>query len=334
MIVQLEKNIDLKTLTDIEENVKGLDYQFTHVQTQYGRYMVCIGKKEIDLRQIGFQPGVLDIHRVSDPFKLVSTRWKVGKTQIDLGGETLIGNGHFQVMAGPCSIESEEQIDSTLSHLKEMGISIMRGGVFKPRSSPYSFRGLGIEGLKLWHEKAKANNIRIITEVMQVSQIKEMIDYVDVFQVGARNSQNFNLLDALGELDKPVLIKRGMSGTIEELLQSAEYIFSNGNEKIILCERGIRTYENAYRNTMDINAIAILKDRSHLPVVADPSHGIGLRKYVDKIALASVVSGADGIIMEVHECPEKAMSDGQQTLDYAQSSQLMQKIRKARELVL
>ncbi|HMQ07048.1 MAG TPA: 3-deoxy-7-phosphoheptulonate synthase [Saprospiraceae bacterium] len=334
MIVQLENNIDPKTLSDIEEKVKRLGYQFTHVHTQYGRYMVCIGKKEIDLRELGFLPGVLDIHRVSDPFKLVSTRWKVGKTQIDLGEKTLIGNGHFQVMAGPCSIESEEQIDSTLSHLKEMGISIMRGGVFKPRSSPYSFRGLGIEGLKFWYEKAKSNNIRIITEVMQVSQIKEMIDFVDIFQVGARNSQNFNLLDALGELDKPVLIKRGMSGTIEELLQSAEYIFSNGNEKIILCERGIRTYENAYRNTMDINAIAILKDRSHLPVVADPSHGIGVRKYVDKIALASVVSGADGIIMEVHECPEKAISDGQQTLDYSQSSQLIQKIRKARELVL
>ena len=334
MIIQLKDDIREPAFRLLTGAVESLGYKFNKVKTQNGRYLVCIGKKKIDLRTIGFLDGVKDIHVVSDPYKLVSGKWKVGKTRIKIGGDLAIGNGEFQVMAGPCSIEGEDQIKSTINHLKANGIKIMRGGVYKPRSSPYSFRGLGIEGLKLWHELASEAGIKIVTEVMQVSQIESMYDYVDIFQVGARNSQNFNLLDELGKVDKPVLLKRGISGTIEELLQSAEYIFSNGNEDIILCERGIRSFENAYRNTMDINAITILKDRSHLPVVADPSHGIGVRKYVDSIALASVAAGADGIIMEVHSCPEKAFSDGQQTLDYGQSSQLIHKINQIREVVI
>ena len=249
---------------------------------------------------------VKDVHRVTDAYKLVSRKWKVKPTEIKLGNNVVIKEGSFAIMAGPCSIESETQIDAVLKHLHEQGISIMRGGVYKPRSSPYSFRGLGIDGLKIWAEMARSYGIKIITEVMQSSQIKSMVDYVDIFQVGARNTQNFNLLDALGEVDKPVMLKRGISGTIDELLQSAEYIFSGGNEKILLCERGIRSYENAYRNTMDINAIALLKAKSHLPVIADPSHGIGLRSFVEPIALASVMAGADGAIFEIHPTPEKA----------------------------
>jgi 3-deoxy-7-phosphoheptulonate synthase len=334
MIIQLKSNITEDQKSHIKKEVKSHKYAFNEVTTQYGTYLVCIGKKEIDLRSIGHLSGVYDIHKVSDPYKLVSDKWKVGKTAITIGNDVKIGNGHFQVMAGPCSIEGEEQIISTIQHLKQNGISIMRGGVYKPRSSPYSFRGLGIEGLKIWYSLAKENDIKIVTEVMQVSQIDEMYDYVDIFQVGARNSQNFNLLDELGKIDKPVLLKRGISGTIEELLQSAEYIFSNGNEDIILCERGIRSFENAYRNTMDINAITILKDRSHLPVVADPSHGIGVRKYVDSIALASIAAGADGIIMEVHSCPQKAFSDGQQTLDYRKSQELITRMHKVREALI
>lgn len=334
MIIQLNKTVSDQEINTIASKVKELGYSFNDIQTQVARYLICIGKKEIDLREIGFLDGVQDVFKVSDAYKLTSTKWKVGKTAIDIGDGIQIGNGHFQIMAGPCSIESEEQIRSTIAHLKANDIKIMRGGVYKPRSSPYSFRGLGMDGLKLWHKLAKENGIKIVTEVMQVSQIAEMHDYVDIFQVGARNSQNFNLLDELGKVDKPVLLKRGMSGTIEELLQSAEYIFSNGNEKIILCERGIRTYEKAYRNTMDINAITILKDKSHLPVVADPSHGIGVRKYVGPIALASIMAGADGVIMEVHECPQKAFSDGQQTLDYDQSRILIDKMGKARELIM
>jgi len=333
MIIRLSSSVNPEQVEKIVSTIQSLEYTPQKIKTQFGNYLVCIGKNEIDLRKIGFLEGVADIHKVNDPYKLVSTKWKVGKSTISIGDGVKIGNGHFQIMAGPCSIENEEQIISTIDHLKKNNIQIMRGGVYKPRSSPYSFRGLGIEGLKLWYKLAKENNIKIVTEVMQVSQIEEMYDYIDIFQVGARNSQNFNLLDELGKVDKPVLLKRGISGTIDELLQSAEYIFSNGNEKILLCERGIRSYEKAYRNTMDINAIAILKDRSHLPVIADPSHGIGVRKYVDKIALASIMAGADGVIMEVHDCPEKAFSDGQQTLDYIQSSRLIHKMEKARKIL-
>jgi len=277
-------------------------------------------------------PGIADIHRVSDEYKLVSRKWKVDQTQVDLGDDVFIGGGSLAIMAGPCSIETEKQVELTLTHLKENGVKIMRGGVFKPRSSPYAFRGLGVDGLKMWHQLAKAAGIKIISEVMQVSQIAEMYDYVDVFQVGARNTQNFNLLDELGKVDKPVMIKRGISGTLEELLSSAEYVFSGGNEKLILCERGIRTYEKASRNTMDINAIPILKEKSHLPVVADPSHGIGIREYVEPVALAAVMAGADGLIYETHQKPEEAYSDAQQTLDFSESERLIRKVKEVFEL--
>lgn len=332
MIIQLEPSINQDQIQALKNKLGEIKYKANKVTTQYGDYLVCVGKKEFDIRSIGKMPGIKDIHRVSDAYKLVSKKWKVGQSMIDLGDGVKIGDGQFALMAGPCSIESEEQIQKNIAHLKANNVKIMRGGVYKPRSSPYSFRGLGIEGLKLWHSLAKEAGIKIITEVMMVEQIESMADYIDIFQVGARNAQNFNLLDALGEVDKPVLLKRGMSGTLDELLQSAEYIFSNGNEKIMLCERGIRTYENAYRNTFDINAIATLKEKSHLPVIADPSHGIGVRRFVDKIAYASTVAGADGIIMEVHHTPEKAFSDGQQTLNFQEAEEVYQKVRKLREI--
>jgi len=332
MIIQLKKNIAPEQLERLEKKLQSIGYQHNRISTQFTDYVIAIGKKEFDIRSIGTLEGIQDIHRVSDPYKLVSRKWKVENTQIDLSDQVKIGTGTFTIMAGPCSIESEEQIQNTVQHLVNNGVRIMRGGVYKPRSSPYSFRGLGMDGLKLWHKIASAAGIKIITEVMMVEQIADMYDYVDIFQVGARNAQNFNLLDALGEVDKPVLLKRSMSGTIQELLQSAEYVFSNGNERIMLCERGIRTYETAYRNCMDINAIAILKEKSHLPVIADPSHGIGVRKFVDQIALASTMAGADGIIMEVHETPEKAFSDGQQTLSYQEATGLYEKLRKTYDL--
>jgi len=330
MIIQLEKNIESKQLEQLKSKLEQVQYKTTEVKTQFGDYIIGVGKKEFDIRSIGTMEGIKDIHRVSDAYKLVSKKWKINETAIELG-DLKIGAGHFQMMAGPCSIESEDQIKSTVEHLKAHGVKIMRGGVYKPRSSPYSFRGLGIDGLKIWHEHASAAGIKIITEVMMTEQIESMYDYIDIFQVGARNSQNFNLLDALGEVDKPVLLKRGISGTMDELLQSAEYIFSHGNERIMLCERGIRTYEKAYRNCMDINAIAMLKDKTHLPVIADPSHGIGVRKYVESIALASVMAGADGVIFEVHQVPEKAFSDGQQTLNYEQAGKLYERLRKTFE---
>ena len=328
MIIQFEKKAGAKEKEQILSAVTAIGYKSSAVKTQFADYLVCIGKKEFDIRLIGSLKGVADVHRVSDPYKLVSKKWKVGSTSVSLGDGVTIGGNGLSIMAGPCSIESEEQVKKVIGHLKANGIKIMRGGVFKPRSSPYAFRGMGIEGLKMFSRLCKKEGIKIITEVMQVSQIAEMYEYVDVFQVGARNSQNFNLLDELGKVDKPVLIKRGMSGTIDELLQSAEYIFSNGNEKLMLCERGIRTYETAYRNTFDINAIAILKEKSHLPVIADPSHGIGVREHVSAIALAAAVAGADGIIYEVHEKPEEAASDGQQTLNFAESAELIGRLRK------
>ena len=332
MIIQLQSNVNPSDKEAIVRKVRSLDYKTTEVRTQRNTYIVGIGKKDFDIRLIGHMKGIQDIHRVSDDYKLVSRKWKVDRTIIDLGDDVLIANGSLSVMAGPCSIENESQVEKTISHLKSNGVRIMRGGVFKPRSSPYAFRGLGVEGLKMWYELARKAGVKIISEVMQVSQIKEMYDYVDVFQVGARNTQNFNLLDELGKVDKAVMIKRGISGTIEELLYSAEYVFSAGNEKLMLCERGIRTYERASRNTMDLNAIPILKEKTHLPVIADPSHGIGIREYVEPIALAAVMAGADGVIYEAHEKPEEAASDGQQTLDFEESSRLINKLRKVFEL--
>lgn len=332
MIILLQQDISDKIKEAILLKINQCGYKTTEVKTQYENYLIGIGNKDIDIRLIGDMEGVKDIYRVSDSYKLVSRKWKVNPTTIDLGDDVLIKEDEFTIMAGPCSIESEEQIKKVIEHLVENNVKIMRGGVFKPRSSPYAFRGLGMEGLKQFYFLCKQKGIKIITEVMQVSQIDEMHDYVDIFQVGARNSQNFNLLDELGKIDKPILIKRGMSGTIDELLQSAEYIFSNGNEKLILCERGIRSYETAYRNTFDLNAIPILKDKTHLPVIADPSHGIGVRDYVAPMALASVMAGADGVIFEVHEKPEEAFSDKQQTLNFNESANLIQKLRSTFEL--
>jgi 3-deoxy-7-phosphoheptulonate synthase len=334
MIIQLQPTIQIQDKQKIVDKVTSFGYKTMEVNTQRGLYLIGIGKKDFDIRQVGHMQGIADIHRVSDEYKLVSAKWKVEPTIIDLGNGVTIGGGNLSIMAGPCSIENEQQVDLTINHLKTNGVNIMRGGVYKPRSSPYAFRGLGIDGLKMWHERAKAAGIKIISEVMQVSQIEPMYPYVDVFQVGARNTQNYNLLDELGKVDKPVMIKRGISGTIEELLSSAEYVFSAGNEKLILCERGIRTYEKASRNTMDINAIPILKSKTHLPVVADPSHAIGIREYVESIALASVMAGADGIIYETHQKPEEAFSDGQQTLDFNESARMVKKLKKAFELLI
>lgn len=328
MIIQLEPNISADARDKIVGTLAALKFKSTDVKTQMGEYLVCIGKTAIDIRQIGFLPGIADIHKVSDDYKLVSRKWKVNPTVIDLGDGVAVGEGSFSIMAGPCSIEGEENIRQTLTHLKDNGVNLMRGGVFKPRSSPYSFRGMGIDGLKMWYELAREAGIKIVTEVMQVSQIEEMYPYVDIYQVGARNTQNFNLLDELGKVDKAVMIKRGISGTIEELLYSAEYVFSGGNEKLLLCERGIRTYEKASRNTLDLNAVPILKEKTHLPVIVDPSHGIGIRDYVDSMALAGVMAGADGIIFEIHPTPEKAASDGQQTLDFQQSADLIRKLKR------
>jgi 3-deoxy-7-phosphoheptulonate synthase len=328
MIIQLSDNLTTGEEAPVFEKIKELGYAVTDVRTDVRRYLVCTGGKPIDIRSIGNMSQVRDVHFVSDANQLVSREWKVGSSVVALGEGITIGGEELSIMAGPCSIESEEQVETTVKFLLENNVRIMRGGVFKPRSSPYAFRGLGYEGLKMFHSVCRRNGIRIITEVMQADQIEPMQDYVDVFQVGARNAQNFTLLDALGKCGKPVLLKRGISGTIEEMLASAEYIFSGGNEQIILCERGIRTFERASRNTLDLNAVPILKKRSHLPVVVDPSHGIGIREHVADMALAGVMTGADGIIVEVHSVPEKAYSDGQQTLNFSEAKKLFSNLRQ------
>ena len=329
MIIQLYPDCTEKQKQAVIKKVRALEYKVNEIKTFNREYLVCIGRKEFDIRAIGNLPGVQDVHRVDDSNKLVSRQWRVHPTIIEFYDGVKIGNGMFSIIAGPCSIENEEQVRTTLDFLVTQGVKMMRGGVFKPRSSPYSFRGLGIEGLKFFARLAHERGIKVVTEVMQVSQIEPMYDYVDVFQVGARNVQNFNLLDELGKVDKPVLLKRGMSTTLDEFLASAEYIFSNGNEKIILCERGIRTFEKAYRNTLDLNAIPVLKHKTHLPVVVDPSHGIGIRRYVEPMALAGLMAGADGIIAEIHHEPEKAFSDGDQTLNFSEAGSLFRKLRKA-----
>lgn len=328
MIIQLQPQVETTTIASLHDAIENLGYKATEVKTQRAHYLVAIGKKEIDLRHIGHLPGVKDVHRVSDAYKLVSKKWKVGASTVDLGDGVTIGGGKLALMAGPCSIESEAQVRQILGHLKEQGVGIMRGGAFKPRTSPYSFQGLGLDGLKMWHAIAQEHGIKIISEVLAVQHIEPMYDYIDIYQVGTRNAQNFSLLHELGKIDKPVMLKRGMSGTLEDLLQSAEYIFSNGNEDLLLCERGIRTFERAYRNTLDLNAVPVLKEKTHLPVIVDPSHGIGVRRFVEPMALAGVIAGCDGLIFEIHKTPEEAFSDAQQTLDFDESARLIHKARQ------
>lgn len=333
MIIQLKPQIGTDSKTHIKQALNQLDIEFYPVQTQMGTYFICTPKLEFDIRKIGHLKGIKDVHRVSGNHKMVSHQWKADRTIIDCGDDVLIGDNNLTMMAGPCSIESEDQINDTIQVLKRNGVRIMRGGVYKPRTSPYSFRGLAMEGLKMFYKACQSNGIKIITEVMEANQIEPMLPYVDIFQVGARNAQNFNLLETLGEIDKPVLLKRGISGTIDELLYSAEYVFKSGNEKLILCERGIRTFENAYRNTLDLNAVPILKEKSHLPVVIDPSHGIGIRRHVAQMALAAAAVGADGLLIEIHKTPEKAATDGQQTLNYREFEKLINKVNQLKEIL-
>jgi len=284
-------------------------------------------RKREELLALSSAPGVEEIVRISHPFKLAARSCRPEGSQLDLGKGVTIGGSAVVVAAGPCAVESSDQIADIAARVAKAGAKLLRGGAFKPRSSPYSFQGLGEEGLKLMRDAADKHDLLVISEVMDPSQIQIMLPYVDVLQVGARNMQNYHLLRGLGEVDKPVLLKRGMSGTLEELLLSAEYIMAGGNYKVILCERGIRTFETALRNTLDIAAVPVLKGLSHLPVVVDPSHGTGKRDKVAPMARAAVAAGADGLLIEVHPDPERALSDGVQSLYPDQFAQLMKEIR-------
>lgn len=285
-----------------------------------------VGPGDFDPSELEVLDGVKECHRIVSPYKLASRNFKPGGTVVKIG-DVEIGGEKVVAMAGPCSVESEEQIERVAALVAADGAKVIRGGAFKPRSSPYSFQGMGEQGLKLMRAAADRNGLLVISEVMEISQIPLLCQYSDILQVGARNMQNFNLLRELGVIRKPVLLKRGIAATIEELLLSAEYIMSGGNYDVILCERGIRTFETYTRNTMDISAIPVVKKLSHLPIVADPSHGTGRRDQVLPMARAAVAAGADGLLVEVHHDPDHALSDGAQTLHPGQFTELMAQLR-------
>ena len=283
--------------------------------------------RDFDHRDFELLEGVREVIRITQPFKLASRAFKPQGTIVDLGRGVSFGGPEITVAAGPCSVESTDQIQAVAEAVSKAGARILRAGAFKPRTSPYAFQGLGEKGLKLMRDAADKNQLFVVSEVMDPSQIQMMSGYVDIFQVGARNMQNYFLLRALGEVEKPVLLKRGMSATIEELLLSAEYILSGGNYNVVLCERGIRTFETYLRNTLDIAAIPVIKKLSHLPIIADPSHGTGRRDKVPPMARAAVAAGADGLLIEVHNDPDHALSDGAQSLTPGEFSQLMNELR-------
>jgi 3-deoxy-7-phosphoheptulonate synthase len=283
--------------------------------------------RDFDHRDFELLDGVREVMRITQPFKLASREFKPEGTIVDLGRGVKIGGNEVVVAAGPCSVESREQILSVAESVAKAGAKILRAGAFKPRTSPYAFQGMGEKGLELMREAAQKFNLFTVSEVMDPSQVQMMLGYVDIFQVGARNMQNYYLLRALGEVRKPVLLKRGMSATMEELLLSAEYILAGGNYNVILCERGIRTFETYTRNTLDIAAIPVIKKLSHLPMLADPSHGTGRRDKVPPMARAAVAAGADGLLIEVHNDPDHALSDGAQSLEPAAFTQLMAELR-------
>jgi 3-deoxy-7-phosphoheptulonate synthase len=284
------------------------------------------GSGKVEKELIEILDGVAEVLRITEPYKLASRSFKHEDTVVAVD-DVRIGGDEVIVMAGPCSAENEAQVHATAAAVKRAGAKVLRGGAFKPRSSPYSFQGLGEEGLQLLRSAANAHNLKLISEVMDISQIDLIAKYCDIFQVGARNMQNFTLLRELGHQRKPVLLKRGLSATIEEWLMSAEYVLSDGNTGVILCERGIRTFETATRNTFDISAIAVVKKLSHLPVIADPSHGAGRRDMVAQLARAAVAAGADGLIVEVHNDPDRALSDGAQSMLPSQFDRLMAELR-------
>ncbi len=271
--------------------------------------------------------GVAEVIRISSPYKLAGRSFRPEGTVVRFPNGVEVGGSEVAVMAGPCSVESREQIFSAASMVKAAGAKFLRGGAFKPRSSPYSFQGMGLDALKLLREAGDVHGLLVVSEVMEISQIEPMLPYVDLFQVGARNMQNFNLLRELGGVRRPVLLKRGIAATIEELLLSAEYLLAGGNYDVILCERGIRTFETYTRNTMDISAIPVVKKLSHLPIIGDPSHGTGRRDKVPAMARATVAAGGDGLLIEVHPNPDKALSDGAQSLFPQQFSELMDTLR-------
>jgi len=328
MVVVMQEGATDEQIQHVIDRLVALGFDVHRSTGESQTVLGAVGvKADFDPRQVELIDGVREVMRITQPYKLASREFRPSGTVIDLPHGVKIGGTEVIVAAGPCSVESREQINRVAESVARHGAKLLRGGAFKPRSSPYSFQGMGEPALKLMREAADKNKLLVVSEVMDPSQVQMMLPYVDVLQVGARNMQNYHLLRALGEVKKPVLLKRGLSATIEELLLSAEYIMSGGNHSVILCERGIRTFDTYLRNTLDIAAIPVIKKLSHLPIFADPSHGTGRRDKVAPMARAAVAAGCDGLLIEVHHDPDNALSDGAQSLYEDQFAQLMAEIR-------
>ncbi len=332
MVVVVKNGIDKSQQEHLIEWLKSMNIDVHETVGEFETILGLIGDtSHVDIDLITSLDIVEKVTRISEPFKNANRKFHPDDTVIDIGGFK-IGGGNFQYIAGPCSVESPEQICSIARDVKASGAMLLRGGAFKPRTSPYAFQGMRAEGLKLLEEAKAQTGMPIVTEIMDLSHL-DLFDNVDVIQVGARNMQNFELLKELGHTDKPILLKRGLSSTMEELLMSAEYIMAGGNSKVILCERGIRTFEKYTRNTMDVSAIALLKEKSHLPVIADPSHAAGLSRLVRPLALSAVAAGADGLMIEVHNDPAHALCDGPQALTPDQFAQVVKEAEVIRKVM-
>ena len=328
MIVAMQDTATEEQIQHVIEHLVRMGFSVHRTTGERQTVLAAVGARiDFDIRNLEVLNGVQQVHRISEPYKLAGRGFRPDGTVIEFSNGLKIGADEVVVMAGPCSVESREQLFTVAELISKAGARVLRGGAFKPRSSPYSFQGMGEQGLKLLREAGDRFHMLVISEVMEISQIPLMLPYVDILQVGARNMQNFNLLRELGKVKKPVLLKRGIAATLEELLLSAEYIMAGGNYDVILCERGIRTFETYTRNTLDISAIPIIKKLSHLPMTSDPSHGTGRRDKVAPMARASVAAGADALLIEVHHDPDRALSDGAQSLFPEQFRTLMDELR-------
>ena len=328
MLVVMKHNATPDEIRHVVDVMQELGYEARPIPGRQRTSVGLIGNDgQVEPNLFLSLPGVLEVIPVSHSYKQVSREWRDEDTVVELPNGTRIGGNEIAVMAGPCAVESEEQILGIAESLKDMGATILRGGAFKPRSSPYSFQGLGIEGLKYLAKAREQTGMALVTEALDVESADQVAEYADILQVGARNMQNYPLLRKVGRLGKPVLLKRGMSATIEELLLAAEYVLAEGNPNIILCERGIRSFDTQTRNLLDLTAIPVVKSLSHLPIIADPSHGTGVRNKVTPMARAAIAAGADGLIVEVHPDPTHALSDGAQSLYPEQFGELMDQIR-------
>jgi len=330
MIINMSTLATAEEINHVIERVKECGYQAHVIQGTERTVIGAVGNggRRVEIEALRAAPGVQDVIQIAHPFKLVSRQLRQVCTIVDVKG-VKIGGGELVVMAGPCSVESGEQLMETAKAVKAAGANMLRGGAYKPRTSPYDFQGLGVEALHLLRQASEETGLPIVTEVMSETDVEIVAEYADMLQVGARNMQNFSLLRKLATFERPILLKRGPSATIKEWLLAAEYLLAGGNANVVLCERGIKTFETATRNTLDLAAIALAKELTHLPVIADPSHGTGLRSLVPPMSKAAAAAGADGLMIEVHPCPERALSDGPQSLDLPGFAQLMKELGRA-----